>query len=1281
MPRPDATADLTKALEQRILVLDGAMGTTIRGYGLEESDARGKRFEKNDKDLLNNGDILSLTRPDVIADIHKRFLTAGSDIFETNTFSGTSIAQSEFFVEDPREKGTGRKDPEFYQKVLDDPFLKELAAEINIASAQLARTVADQVANDTGIVRYVAGAIGPMTVGLNNAAVDANDPGFRSVTFDQVYEDYKRQIRALVEGGVDILMVETIFDALNSKAALVAAQDVFEEDGFKLPIIISAAVGMGGETMISAQKVEALWNAVAHVKPLAVGLNCSLGPDQMRPFIEELSQVAETFVSCYPNAGMPDALSATGFPMLPKDMYGHLGDFAKSGFINFAGGCCGNTPEHIAEIARGVRDVEPRKIPSNEKLLRLSGTEPYNHTTDKNFLMIGERTNVAGSPRFRKLVQEGKLEDALAVARQQVDNGAPVIDICFDDGLIDGVDMMTRFLNLVQSEPDITKVPITVDSSKWEILEAGLKCMQGKGIVNSISLKEGEEAFKSNARTIKKFGAAAVVMAFDENGQAATYEEKIRICERAYRILVDEVDFNPQDIIFDPNILTVATGIEEHNNYAVDFFNATKWIKENLPGAKVSGGVSNVSFSFRGNNPVREAMHSAFLFHAGKAGMDMGIVNAGMLEVYDQIEPKLLKAVEDVLLNRDPEATERLLDMAEEYKGVKKEAAVQDLAWRDAPVEKRLEHALLKGIDSFIVEDTEEARQKYDKPLKVIEGPLMDGMGVVGDLFGAGKMFLPQVVKSARVMKKSVAYLEPFMAKEKEIKILGIIESLREANPGEDDAHLRIMAEKTLTAGRVLMATVKGDVHDIGKNIVGVVLACNGFEVIDMGVMVPCDKILDTAIEKQVDVIGLSGLITPSLDEMIHVAKEMERRKMTLPVLIGGATTSAAHTAVKIAQHYSGPIVHVLDASRSVPVTTTLLSEDGKDRFVAENNEKHEKLRANFNKKAKPTISLEEARSNKSVFDWESYTPAKPSFTGTRVMDNQSLRELADYIDWTPFFHAWELRGVWDREARILKTRNEGGAAQAQELFADAQELLEDIITNKRFTARGIYGFFPANADSDDITVWTDESRHEKRATFHTLRQQIEKSSDKPHFALSDYLAPTGADYIGGFVVGIHGAHEWAEQVEKAETDPYKGIMIKAIADRLAEAFAELLHHRARVDWGYERPNEFNHNELIKEIYRGIRPAPGYPSQPDHTEKPVLFDLLEAPEKTGVTLTESCAMHPGAAVSGLMFSHPESHYFAISELQKDQIEDYAQRKGWTIEEAEKWLGPWLGYTS
>ncbi|MDB4758964.1 methionine synthase [Akkermansiaceae bacterium] len=1271
----DLTNELKSALAERILVLDGAMGTTIRSYGLEESDARGNRFADTEKDLLNNGDILSLTKPDVISDIHKRFYNAGSDIVETNTFSATTIAQSEFFVEDPREKGTGRKDPEFYQGIIENPFLRDLSDEINIKSAQLARKVADQIANETGIPRYVAGAIGPMTVGLNNSAVDPDDPGFRTVTFDQVYQSYKEQILALIEGGSDILMVETIFDALNSKAALVAIQDVFEEGGFKLPVIISAAVGMGGETMISAQKIEALWNAVAHVNPLAVGLNCSLGPDQMRPFIEELSSVAETYVSCYPNAGMPDPLSPTGFPKLPEDMNGHLGDFARSGFINFAGGCCGNTPEHIAEIAKGVRDVEPRKIPTIDPVLRLSGTEHYNHTDDKNFLMIGERTNVAGSPRFRKLVQEGKLEDALAVARQQVDNGAPVIDICFDDGLIDGVDMMTRFLNLVQSEPDITKVPITVDSSKWEIIQAGLKCLQGKGIVNSISLKEGEEAFKKNARTIMKFGAAAVVMAFDENGQAATYEDKIKICERAYRCLVDEVGFPPQDIIFDPNILTVATGIEEHNTYALDFFKATKWIKDNLPHAKVSGGVSNVSFSFRGNNKVREAMHSAFLYHAGQAGMDMGIVNAGMLEVYDEVPKNLLKAVEDVLLNTDDGATERLLDLAEEFKGQGGKKQEEDLSWRETTVEKRLEHALLKGIDKFIDEDTEEALEKYKKPLTVIEGPLMDGMSIVGDLFGAGKMFLPQVVKSARVMKKSVAWLEPLMEKEKEERVIAKAQELQTAHSDLDDAAARKAAAREFSAGKIVMATVKGDVHDIGKNIVGVVLACNGFDVVDLGVMVPCDKILTAFHKHDADVIGLSGLITPSLDEMIYVAKEAEKAglgKRGAPILIGGATTSAAHTAIKIAEHYSGPLVHVLDASRSVPVTTALLSEEQRSGFISENDAKYEKLRKNFaDGPKKETISLEEARKNVAPIDWSDYKPPVPEFTGTRVIKTQSLRELANYIDWTPFFHTWELRGVWNSETETLKTKNEEGAKVALELYQDAQVLLERIITEKRFTATGTYGFFPAHRSGDDIIL------PEHDTTFHTLRQQQKKSTGKPNFALSDYLADEN-DYLGGFVVGIHGADEWAAELREAHNVD-EAIMVQAIADRLAEAFAELLHHRARVAWGIERPGQFTQTELIHEKYQGIRPAPGYPSQPDHTEKPALFKLLNAKESIGVELTESCAMHPGSAVCGLYLSHPGSHYFQINDLQKDQVEDYAQRKNTSIDETERWLGPWLGF--
>ncbi len=1138
--------------------------------------------------------------------------------------------------------------------------------------------------------------------------------------------------------------------------------------------------------------------------------------------------------------------------------------------------------------------------------LRLSGTEAYNHTADKRFLMIGERANVAGSPQFAKLVRAGDLEAAVEVARQQVANGANVIDICFDDGLIDGKAMMARFLQLLQGEPDVAKVPIMVDSSKWEILEEGIKYLQGKGIVNSISLKEGEENFKQQARHIMRYGAAVVVMAFDENGQAASYDEKIRICERAYRILVDEVGFNQDDIIFDPNILTVATGIEEHNNYALDFINATRWIKENLPGAKVSGGVSNISFSFRGNNKVREAMHSAFLYHAGLAGMDMGIVNAGMLEVYDEIPKDLLEHVEDVLLNRRPDSTERLLELAESFKGVGGKKIEEDLSWREEPVEKRLEHALLRGIDKFIDEDTEEARQKYGRPLKVIEGPLMDGMGVVGDLFGAGKMFLPQVVKSARVMKKAVAWLTPYMEEEKAEHLAGDIAEIKANDPSLTDDEALRLAVRGRSAGRFLIATVKGDVHDIGKNIVGVVLACNGFEVTDMGVMVPCDKILDKAIELGADVVGLSGLITPSLDEMVHVAKEMERRGFKVPLLVGGATTSAAHTAIKIAEHYSGPVVHVLDASRSVPVTTSLLSKEQREGFATENRAKQQVLRDNFiGGPKKETLTLEQARAAGPQFDWQSYVPPVPSFLGTRVLKNQSLRELADYIDWTPFFHAWELRGMWDRENKVLKTKNTEGAAEAAKLYQDALDWIDRIISEDRFQPHGIFGFFPANADGDDIIVWTDETRAHERNRFHSLRQQLKKDSGKPNVALSDWIAPVAAvcnrqaqsfkpvapqtrtdkltwgslphwyrdgatyavtfrladsfppsvlhsyrkekedlhqriikadddndsrlaerlrvqlgelyrarieavldegqgeawmkrpeiaaiirdallhfdgdrydlgawcvmpnhvhvmlspkdghalpdilhsikrhsareankalgregdfwqkesydhivrdaddfwnqrdyilrnpksaglenwefvsdgagrlqtaatDHIGGFVVGIHGADEFAAELDK-QHDPYGSIMVKAIADRFAEAFAELLHHRARIEWGYETETELSTDQLIHENYRGIRPAPGYPAQPDHTEKPILFDLLGATEQTGVTLTESCAMHPGAAVCGMYFSHPESHYFAISELQKDQIEDYAKRKGMTLAEAEKWLGPWLGYVS
>ena len=1260
--RPNCRTELEAAMRQRILVIDGAMGTTIRGYGLKEADARGTRFANNEKDLLNNGDILSITRPDIIEDIHRRFLEAGADIIETNTFGATSVSQSDLFIEDPREHG-GRKDPDFYQSVIDNPFVNEVAWDINFMSAQQCRKWADRVANDTGVKRYVAGAIGPMTVSLN-FQIDADDPGFRPITFDQVKQAYMHQIRALIAGGSDTLLVETIFDSLNAKAALFAIQEVFEKDQIELPIQISAAM-VKGRTLVSAQDVEAYLNAMRHVKPLSIGMNCSAGPDEMRPYIEELAAKAGCFVSAYPNAGLPNALAPTGFDLLPPDMAAYATDFAKSGFVNIMGGCCGNTPDHIAAIAKAVKGIEPRRVPTPEPIMRLSGTLPYNHTKEANYLMIGERTNVAGSPKFAKLIKEGKFEEAVAIARQQVENGANVIDICMDEGLIDGVPTMTKFLNLLQTEPEVAKVPFMVDSSKWEIIEAGLKMLQGKGIANSISLKEGEEAFKERASAIKRYGAATVVMAFDENGQAATYDEKIRICERAYRILVDEVGFPPEDIIFDPNILTVATGMEEHNNYALDFINATRWIKHHLPGAKVSGGVSNISFSFRGNNLVREAMHSAFLYHAIQAGMDMGIVNAGMLEVYEEIPKELLHKVEDVLLNRRPDATEILVDYAEQFKGQGGGKKIEaDLQWRDAPVEKRLEHALLKGITDFIAVDTQEALDKLGKPLLVIEGPLMDGMGVVGDLFGAGKMFLPQVVKSARVMKQSVAYLQPFMEEEKL------------ANPAQR------------SAGKIIMATVKGDVHDIGKNIVGVVLACNGFEVTDLGVMVPCDKILAAAIEKGADVIGLSGLITPSLDEMAHVASEMERRGMKIPLLIGGATTSPAHTAIKIAPHYSGPIVHVLDASRSVPVTTSLISDENRDAYIAENEARHVRLREEYGKKKeRQLLSIAESREKAFKCDWSTQEIAKPNFIGTKVHEGTDMVAiLRPFIDWSPFFHSWELRGRWiTAEGRFSSSHEDAemkakAEEEAVKLFKNANDLLDRIIAEKRFNPRGVFGFFPANSIGDDIEVYADDTRSSVKTVFHTLRQQVIKK-DTPNYALSDYIAPKDsgrADYIGGFAVGIHGADDFAHEFEKAH-DPFSAIIVKALADRFAEAFAEYLHKQARVAWGYEKPEDFTNEDLVKERYRGIRPAPGYPSQPDHTEKPILFDLLDASAKTGVDLTESMAMHPGSAVSGLYFSHPDVHYFGISVLAKDQVEDYAKRKGQTIEEAEKWLGPWLSY--
>ena len=1265
-----ATQSLQKLLQNRIAIIDGAMGTTIRTYGMTEADIRGTRFAGSKKDLLNNGDLFSLTQPKMIGDIHRRFLEAGADIIETNTFGATNISQSEFFVDDPREHG-GRKDAAFYQKIIDDKFLGELAWEINETSARQCREWADRVANADGRARFVAGAIGPLTVSLSNSP-DADDSGFRVVTFDQVKAAYAQQVRALIAGGVDALLVETIFDSLNAKAALVAIREVFDERGAELPIMISAAVGRGGETMISAQTAPAFWNAVEHARPLSVGLNCSLGPDLMYPFLSELSERSTAAISCYPNAGLPNPLSPTGFDLEPADMARYIREFADAGLLNIAGGCCGNTPEHIAAIAKALEGRPPREpralapaaddapgdAPASPRPLRLSGSQPFTQQQGV-YMMIGERTNVAGSPKFAALVKEGKFEDAVSVARQQVENGANVIDICMDEGMIDGVAAMTRFLLLLASEPEVAKVPFMVDSSKWEVVEAGLKCLQGKGIVNSISLKEGERRFVELARIALKYGAAVVVMAFDEKGQAATYDEKIRICSRAYRILVDEVGFPPEDIIFDPNVLTVGTGIEEHNNYAVDFIEATRWIKKNLPHAKVSGGVSNVSFSFRGNNRVREAMHSAFLYHAIRAGMDMGIVNAGMLEVYEEIDPELRALVEDVLLNRRPDATERLVDFGEKLKAARAGETTTDRKeeeWRKGSVEERLSHALVKGIDAYIDADTEEARVALGRPLSVIEGPLMAGMSVVGDLFGAGKMFLPQVVKSARVMKKAVAYLTPFMEAEK--------------------AAMAAEGRAVRTQGKVVLATVKGDVHDIGKNIVGVVLACNNYEVIDMGVMVPCERILEKAKESRADLIGLSGLITPSLDEMTHVAREMERLGFTLPLLIGGATTSRAHTAIKIAPHYSQPVVHVLDASRAVPVTTNLLSEESRAAFVAQHTADYEQLRRTHSQPKHKLIPIDAARERRTPIEWRAEDVSLPEFTGVRVLDDFPLATLREYIDWTPFFHTWELKGVYPR---ILE--NETYGEQARTLFAEANTLLDDIVAKKLLRARGVYAFFPASAAGDDVEVYADEARASAAARFHFLRQQTAKDGD-PLRSLGDFVAParTGLrDHIGAFAVttGV-GLKELCDGF-RARHDDYNAIMSEAIADRLAEAFAECLHERVRREWGYGRNENLSKADMIREQYRGIRPAAGYPACPDHTEKGTLWRLLDVEKNAGMILTESFAMWPGSSVSGLYFAHPESRYFTIGKIGRDQVVDYAGRKGMTLGEAERWLAPNLGY--
>ncbi|WP_345954397.1 methionine synthase [Mucilaginibacter sp. PAMB04168] len=1223
--------DIKNELKKRILVIDGAMGTMIQRYQLTEEDFRGERFKNHPSDLKGNNDLLNLTRPDVIKAIHGEYLDAGADIIETNTFSTQRISLADYHME-------------------------ELAYELSYEGARLAREAADDYTIKTpGKPRFVAGAVGP-TNRTASLSPDVNDPGYRAVTFDDLAEAYYDQIRGLVDGGSDLLLIETIFDTLNAKAALFAAQRYAQESGKNLPIMISGTITDASGRTLSGQTVEAFWNSIRHANLLSVGLNCALGAREMRPYLEELSNKADVYISAYPNAGLPNEFGA--YDEQPHETAHQVDDFMQASLVNIVGGCCGTTPDHIKCIAERAAKYSPRQLPTLEPYMRLSGLEAVTLTPLTNFVNVGERTNITGSPKFSKLILAENYEEALTVARQQVEGGAQVIDINMDEGMIDSEAVMVKFLNLVASEPDIAKLPIMVDSSKWSVIEAGLKCLQGKGIVNSISLKEGEDKFREYARKILNYGAATVVMAFDEQGQADNYERRIEICKRSYDILVNEIGFPPEDIIFDPNILTVATGLEEHNNYAVDFINATRWIKENLPHAKVSGGVSNISFSFRGNNVVREAMHSAFLYHAIQAGMDMGIVNAGMLEVYEEIPKPLLERVEDVLLNRREDATERLVEYAETVKSKGKEI-VRDESWRNEPVQKRLSHALVKGIVEYIDVDVEEARHQYERTLEVIEGPLMDGMNIVGDLFGAGKMFLPQVVKSARVMKKAVAYLLPFIEAEK----------LKNADGNQRS-----------NAGKVLMATVKGDVHDIGKNIVGVVLACNNFEIIDLGVMVPANKIIEEAKKHNVDIIGLSGLITPSLDEMVHFAKEMEREGFTIPLIIGGATTSRIHAAVKVAPHYSGPAIHVLDASRSVTVCSTLMSKENRDEYIQTIKDEYAKAReAHLNKRNdKRFLTLEEARANKFQLDLDGSVAPAPSFTGTKVFQAYPLKELVPYIDWTPFFHTWELRGSYPK---IFNDKNVG--IEAKKLFDDAQEMLQKVINGNLLQANGVIGFWPANSVGDDIELYSDESRTQLLTRIHTLRQQGEKVKGEPYYALADFIAPKESgvpDYFGGFAVttGI-GCDELVAKYE-ADHDDYNSIMAKAIADRLAEAFAEKMHELVRREyWGYAKDEQLDTEQLIKEQYQGIRPAPGYPACPEHTEKVTLFDLLKAEDNAHMHLTESMAMLPTASVSGFYFSHPESKYFGLGKIGKDQVEDYAKRKSMSVETIERWLGPNLNY--
>ena len=1222
------TSTINKELANRILVLDGAMGTMIQNYKLDEKEYRGSRFADYPYDLKGNNDLLSITQPGIIQEIHEKYLEAGADIIETNTFNANRISLADYHMED-------------------------LSYEINLVSARIAKkTTIKFTEKNRNKPRFVAGSMGP-TNKTASLSPDVNNPGFRAVSYDDLYEAYKEQANGLIDGGVDILLIETIFDTLNAKAAMMAVKDAMREKGINIPVMVSGTITDASGRTLSGQTTEAFLNSVSHLDLLAVGLNCALGAKDLRPYLEELSEKAPYYVSVHPNAGLPNQFGE--YDETPEIMARQLKDFLDHGFANIIGGCCGTTPDHIREFVKLAGQADPRKKPENKHNLKLSGLEPLIVFEGSNFINIGERTNVSGSIKFARLIREEKYEEALSVARQQVENGAQVIDINMDDAMLDAESVMVEFLNLIASEPDIARVPIMIDSSKWSVIEAGLKCIQGKAIVNSISLKEGEDEFIKRASKIRDYGAATVVMAFDEKGQAASFERKIEICKRAYDILTSEVNFPPEDIIFDPNILTVATGMDEHNNYAVDFINAVKWIKKNLPYAKVSGGISNLSFSFRGNNVVREAMHSAFLYHAINAGLDMGIVNAGMLQVYDEIPKDLLKLVEDVILNRRKDATERLIAYAEKVKDSKEEVIKID-AWRNEPVQERLKHALVKGIVDYIEDDVEEARNNYSRSLEVIEGPLMDGMNTVGDLFGSGKMFLPQVVKSARVMKKAVSRLLPYIEEEQ----------------GKDG--------KIKSAGKIVMATVKGDVHDIGKNIVGVVLACNNFEVIDLGVMVPAEKILQAAIDEKADLLGLSGLITPSLEEMVHVAKEMQRTGMNIPLLIGGATTSEIHTAVKIAPNYSAPVIHVRDASKSVNVSASLISDEQKKSYADFVKTKYQKIKIEHDakKKSNSFISYTEAVKNKLRIQWSENDIVKPAFLGNKFFYSYPLVDIRKYIDWTFFFHAWKINGKYPA---IFDDPVKGD--EAKKLFDNANQLLDQIVDEKMLKANGVVGFYPANSIGEDIEIYADNSRSETLAIFRFLRNQQQKSGNLPNLSLADFIAPRESginDYLGGFAVTAgKGLEQWTEKFEK-ELDDYNSILIKVLADRLAEAFAELLHERVRKEfWGYAKGENLKPEDLLKEKYKGIRPAPGYPACPDHSEKRVLFDLLEAEQKPGIKLTENFAMYPAASVSGYYFAHPLSQYFNVGKIGKDQAEDYARRKKVNLAQIEKWLNVNLNY--